>query len=85
MIIMYTSIFIALTVNNEYSEKKYFRNDLTGDCLIKNSTLAYDGNAASKSFTVDVPQDGHYYINAWVRGLIGKTELDVFIDKQKLL
>lgn len=51
-------------------EKNYFdtKKELGGDVVVKKSTIKVDGSKTYKIFEVESPDDGSYYINAWLMG-----------------
>ena len=66
--------------------KQYVDKTLGGECILTSSTLNVDGQTSMKTFEIEVPADGEYYLSAWVMntGIIQKDKgLKFFVDDQK--
>lgn len=52
----------------EFLYKSFFKNtpELSGDVRINKSILKVEGDDSYNTFEIDVPQDGYYYLNAWM-------------------
>lgn len=59
---------------------------LGGECILKNTKLSVEDKIVSKTFEIEVPNEGSYYMYAWVMGVNsekGILNLDVYVDNQK--
>ena len=62
-------VFIAHG-QNEKNEKSYFEKnkDLGGECIIEKSAFSVENEIVTKTFEIDVPEEGEYYLSAWLMG-----------------
>lgn len=60
----------------ELIEKSFFdsNKELGSDVIIKKSTIKVEGTKSFKIFEIEAPDNGYYYMNAWVSG----AELEKF-------
>lgn len=66
--------------------KRFDDKSLGGEGLLKRAYLSADGEAIVKTFEIEVPQAGDYYIAAWAgetRGKNGPQVLQVWINEQR--
>ena len=66
--------------------KQYSDKTLGGECFLKSLTLNIDDQTSMRTFEIEVPEDGEYYLTAWLRNteIIKKNKgLKFFIDNQK--
>jgi len=70
-------------------EEKQFNDQsksLGGECVLIKSVLSVDGDVSQKTFEIDVPVEGEYYLSAWLMNteITRKNKgLKLFIDNQK--
>ena len=66
-------------------EKHFMDDGLGGECILKNVKLTVDGQTVGRTFEVEVPEEGRYYVTAWVMGIHGQKgiqPLQVYFDAQ---
>lgn len=77
---LFTSMIYVSSLLAQLSDpnmlKLFSDKNLGGESIIKNSKLSVDGEISSKTFEINVPVKGEYYLNAWVMGSNGKNGLE---------
>lgn len=75
----------ALAQTTTFVETKSFTDKtLGGECVLKNAKLSVDGQVVSKTFEIEIPTSGEYFLKAWVMGANTKggiQSLKVCVDK----
>lgn len=68
------SFFVYLSGFAQDVEKRYFENDPTlgGDAVIKSSRVKVENDEISKTFEVEILEDGAYYLDAWIMAPLTK-------------
>ena len=87
-VIFLLSAFLATAqISTSPDEEKYFQDkELGGECSLISSKLSVDGQTTNKTFSIEVPTDGEYFLSAWIMntGIIQKNNgLKFFVDDQK--
>jgi hypothetical protein len=82
-------VVFAIAQQSEFSEiKQYTDNKYGGDCILKSSYVNIEDATTAKTFEIEVPIDGEYYLSAWVMntGITQKNNgLKFYLDDQKSL
>ena len=79
---------ITAQISTSPETEKFFQDRQLGyECNLINSRLSIEGQIASKTFSIEIPEDGNYYLSAWVMGTNnnkGLNSIDVKFDDQKI-
>lgn len=82
------SVFNTLSQTNKISERKSFDYNLSGECIIKSTYLNVNADISNKNFEIEVPNNGEYFLSAWVMGFHDNNsikEFNVFLTNRIIL
>lgn len=67
---LFTLLITFSGISQEIIEKNYFDSNkkIGKDVLIKKSTVKVEGSKTYKIFEIESPDNGNYYMNAWIMG-----------------
>ncbi|MBN1396608.1 MAG: hypothetical protein JXA06_01120 [Bacteroidetes bacterium] len=86
--LLFENYAIAQT-NIQFLKEKFFNSGdqkLGGECVLISSMLSVEGEISMKTFEIELPIDGEYFLSAWVMNtsIIKKNNgLKLYIDEQK--
>jgi hypothetical protein len=88
LLFLITNVVKAQTGITSSIEKIFYDEDQKygGECILKSSKLSVDGELSMKTFEIEVPYAGEYYLSAWVMNTetIRKNNgLKLFIDDKE--